>query len=131
MFPQEIEIILARQFAEYINLAFFIVDPAGNLMYYNEAAESILGVEYEETGPMPAAEWATIFEPMDPDGKPLNPESLPLMIALIRKHPAHSTFWIKNLDHQHRRRIEVTAFPLNVQANRFLGAIAIFWENPE
>ncbi len=130
MFQQEIEIILARQFAEYMNLAFFIVDPAGNLLYYNDAAESILGAHYEETGPMPAEEWSTIFEPVDQKGNPLDPESLPLMIALIRKRPAHSTFWIKSLDRSNRR-ISVTAIPMNVQANRFLGAIAIFWENPE
>jgi hypothetical protein len=29
------------------------------------------------------------------------------------------------------REIEVTAFPLVGQADRFLGAIAIFWENPQ
>ena len=126
-YQQEIEIILARQFAEYIDLAFFIVDPEGNLLYYNEAAEGILGAVFDETGPMTAKEWATIFEPVDPKGRPLDPDSLPLMIALIRKHPSHSTFWIKSLD-ESTRKINVTAFPLNVQGNRFLGAIAVFWE---
>ena len=125
---QEIEIILARQLSEYLALAIFIVDPEGNLIFYNEPAESILGARYEETGPMPATTWSTIFQPVDPEGKPLDPDSLPLMVALSQQRPAHSSFWIRSLD-QEFRKIEVTAFPLNAQANRFLGAIAIFWES--
>lgn len=128
MNQNEIEIILARQFAEYIDLAFFIVDPKGNLLYYNEASENILGVLYDETGPMPADEWATIFEPMDQHGNLLSPDHLPLIIALQHKTPAHSTFWIKSLDNTGPRQIEVTAFPINAQGKRFSGAIAIFWE---
>lgn len=127
---QEIEIILARQLSEYLALAIFIVDPEGNLIFYNEPAESILGARYEETGPMPATTWSTIFQPVDPEGKPLDPGSLPLMVALSQQRPAHSSFWIRSLD-QEFRKIEVTAFPLNAQANRFLGAIAIFWEAGE
>ena len=44
--------------------------------------------------------------------------------------PAHRSFWIRGLDGQ-LRKIEVTAFPLVGQAERFLGAIAIFWEPRE
>ena len=128
MTQHEIEIILARQFAEYIDLAFFIVDPQGNLLYYNEASENILGVLYDETGPMPADEWSTIFEPVDQAGQPLSPDDLPLMIALQQRIPAHSKIWIKSLDQTGQRRIEVTAFPINAQGKRFSGAIAIFWE---
>lgn len=127
MTQQEIEIILSRQLSEYLALAIFIVDPEGNLIFYNEPAESILGARYEETGPMSAEMWATIFHPVDREGRPMSAETLPLMIALLRKHPAHATFWISGLD-QEIRQIEVTAFPLNAQADRFLGAIAIFWE---
>ena len=130
MSQQEIEIILARQLSEYLTLAIFIVDPEGNLVYYNDPAEEILGVRFEETGPLPASKWSTIFSPIDQMDRPLEPENLPLMIALLRQRPAHSAFWIHSLDGT-RRKIEVTAFPLTVQANRFLGAIAIFWEPTE
>lgn len=130
MFQQEIEIILARQLADYLTQAIFIVDPEGNLVFYNDPAEAILGAHFEETGPMAASEWSTIFHPIDEKGRPLAPESLPLMIALLRKQPAHSSFWIRSLDNT-ARKIEVTAFPVNAQAKRFLGAIAIFWETTE
>ncbi|MCK4898935.1 MAG: PAS domain-containing protein [Anaerolineales bacterium] len=127
MSQQEIEVILARYLAEYLAMSIMIVDPEGDLLYYNEPAEAILGHRYDETGPMPASEWSTKFQPEDHEGRPIKPEDLPLMIATTKQHPAHESFWIRGLD-QTRRQIEVTAFPLTAQGQRFLGAIAIFWE---
>jgi PAS domain-containing protein len=123
----EIEVILARYLAEYLVMPIFIVAPDGGLIYYNEPAEKILGLRYDETGPMPATEWATVFQPVDEDGKALLPEDLPLMITLMQHHPAHRSFWIQGLDGA-LRQIAVTAFPLKAQADRFLGALAVFWE---
>lgn len=130
MTQQEIEVILARQLAEYLEMSIFIVGPSGDLLYYNEPAQDILGSRYAETGSMPAREWSTIFKPVDREGNALAPEELPLMIALTNQHPAHRSFWIKGLDGT-MREIEVTAFPILAQAQRFLGAIAIFWEVPK
>jgi PAS domain-containing protein len=130
MTQQEIEVILARQLAEYLEMSIFIVSPVGDLLYYNEPAENILGTRYVETGQMPASEWATVFKPFDRDGNALQPDELPLIIALTKKHPAHKKFWIEGLDGA-LREIEVTAFPIMAQAERFLGAIAIFWEVPK
>lgn len=127
MSQQEIEVILARQLAEYLELSIFIVNPEGDLVYYNEPAEEILGTRYVETGPMPASEWSTAFNPFEQDGQEMNPEELPLMVALIKRRPAHRKFWIKGMDGA-SREIEVTAVPIMAQADRFLGAIAIFWE---
>jgi PAS domain-containing protein len=124
---KEIELILARQLASYLVMPIFIVDPQGTLIYYNEPAERILGRHFEETGEMPVEEWSTLFNPTDENDKPLAPESLPLVIALTQHHPAHRDFWIEGLDGV-RRLIEVTAFPLNGQGERYLGALAIFWE---
>ena len=129
MSQHEIEVILARHLAEQLVMPIFIVDPIGDLVYYNEPAESILGCRYNETGPMPAQEWSTIFQPFDEDGKPIPADDLPLIIATSKQSPAHKNFWIRSLDGNHRR-IEITAFPLVAQANRFLGALAIFWEVP-
>ena len=129
MFQKEIELILARQLASYLAMPIFIVDPQGTLVYYNEPAERILGRRFAETGEMPVGEWSTIFKPMDEEGVPLMPEALPLVIALTERRPAHGSFWIRGLDGV-LRHIEVTAFPLIGQAERYLGAIALFWEVP-
>jgi len=130
MAQQEIEVILARHLAEQLVMPIFIVSPSGDLLFYNESAESILGCRYDETGVMPASELSTIFKTVDQDGKSMNPDDLPIVIALTQRHPAHKRFWIRGLDGA-LRQIDVTAFPLNAQAQRFLGAVAIFWEVPE
>ena len=127
MSQQAIEVILARQLADYLALPVFLVDPDGSLVFYNEPAERILGHRYEDTGPMPAQMWSTIFLPTDEDGNPLAPEQLPLIVALQEKRPAHSGFWIRGLDGV-LRHIEVSAFPLIGQSDRYLGALALFWE---
>jgi PAS domain-containing protein len=127
MSQQEIEVILSRHLAECLAMPIFIVNPDGDLIFYNEPAELILGLSYNETGMMPAKEWATVFNPLNQDGQSIPPEELPLVIALSKRHPAHKLFWIQGKDGV-SREIEVTAFPLIGQAERFLGAVAIFWE---
>jgi len=130
MSQQEIEVILSRHLAEYLAMPIFIVNPAGDLIFYNEPAEAILGTRYSETGSMPASEWATKFKPTDQAGNSIPPEELPLVIAITDHHPAHKIFWIRGLDDA-MREIEVTAVPLIGQADRFLGGIAIFWERSQ
>ena len=48
-----IQIILARQLAGYLSVPVFLVDQTGNLLFYNEPAEVILGQRFDETGAMP------------------------------------------------------------------------------
>ena len=127
MAPQEIEMILARHLASYLAMPIFLVDPQGTLLFYNAAAELILGRRFDETGPLPLEEWGIIFTPVDvPDGG-LAPNEMPLVIALTKRQPAHRDFWIRGLD-QVPRHIEVTGLPVIGQAGRHLGALAIFWE---
>jgi hypothetical protein len=127
MVPKEVEMILARQLASFLALPIFLVGPTGDLIYYNEPAEMILGCRLEETGEMSAQTWATMFKPQDEHGGQITTEMLPLVIAVNLRRPAQSTFWISALD-QSRHYIDVTAIPVIGQAERFLGAIAIFWE---
>jgi PAS domain-containing protein len=129
MAQYEMEVILARHLAENLALPMFIVDPEGNLIFFNESAEAILGLRFGTTGLLPASEWSTMFEPVDQDGNSIDPEEMPLMIAMMHGHPAHRGFWIKGLDEK-LRQLEVTAVPLIGQAGHMLGAMAIFWEVP-
>jgi PAS domain-containing protein len=124
---QAIEVILIRQLASYLAMPIFLVDPAGDLLFYNKPAEALLGHRYAETGEMPLVEWAQIFQPTSEDGSPLPPEALPLVIAIRQQRAAHLVFQICGLDGV-LRKIEVTAFPLEGQGGRCLGAVAIFWE---
>ena len=127
MAQKEIEVILARHLASYLATPIFIVNPEGTLLYYNEPAEAILGVRYDETGEMPLAEWGTMFQPMDKQGQPLAPEQLPLTRSLQHRRPSAAEISICGLDGV-MRHIEIFSFPLIGQGNRHLGALAIFWE---
>jgi PAS domain-containing protein len=127
---QEIEIILSRHWASHLTTPVFLVDPDGNLLYYNEAAEQILGRRFSETGKMGQEEWSTAFKITDDEGALLDPEELPLTIALNKCLPAHRCFWLTGLDNV-RRYVETTCFPIMGQSDRFLGAIALFWELEE
>ena len=123
----EIETILCRHWASHLQTPVFLVDPEGNLLFYNEPAEPILGRRFAETGAMSAAEWGTAFRVTDENDFPVKPEELPLSIALAKRQPAHRRFWLVGFDNK-RRFIETTCLQLIGQADRFLGAVAFFWE---
>ena len=127
MAQKQVEMILMRQLASYLAMPILLVDPAGTLLFYNEPAEGLLGRRFDETGEMPLEQWATIFPATAEDGSPLPADARPLVIALQKRRAAHRGFWIRGLDGV-SRRIEATAFPLEGQGGRNLGAVAIFWE---
>ena len=54
MAQKPIELILMRQLASSLVMPIFLVDTSGTLVYYNEPAEQILGVRFDEIGEMPA-----------------------------------------------------------------------------
>jgi PAS domain-containing protein len=122
-----IQIILTRQLAGYLSVPLFLVDPEGDLLFYNEPAEAILGQRFEETGRMPAARWSRVFTPVDEQDQPIPPAELPLMITLASRRPAYKRFFIKGMNGV-RRHIEVAAIPIAGLEHEFLGAIALFWE---
>jgi len=130
MSSHSIEIILSRQLADNLSIPVFIVDPHGNLIFYNEPAENLLGLRFEETGSMNVSEWSTIFKPQDENGKLLPAEDLPLVQTMATQAPAHGSFWINNLNGL-LYQISVTAYPIVGRPNRFLGAVAIFWKTLE
>ncbi|MBX3055974.1 MAG: hypothetical protein KF770_05825 [Anaerolineae bacterium] len=127
MFPKEIELILARHLASCLAMPIFIVDENGNLVFYNEPAELILGQRFEEAGEVQIEEWTTILRLTDKDGNELPYEERPLVLALNERRPTFHQIWITPFDHV-PRLIAITTFPLIGQADRFLGAMAIFWE---
>ena len=122
-----IELILTRQLATQLAMPVFLVDHDGTMVFYNEAAEAVLGRRFEETGAMSAPEWAAIFAPRDAAGQPLPLDGLPLMIALRQKRPIHDALCIRGLDGIDRN-LDATAFPVIGVTGRLAGASAIFWE---
>jgi PAS domain-containing protein len=123
-----VELIMARGFMANLSTPAFLVDRLGVLVFYNEAAEEILGLRFEEAGPMPADEWGGRFEPTGPDGRAIPVEELPLGIALLKGRPAHAPLRITSADGR-AEEIQATAFPVIGRAGQS-GALAIFWRRP-
>jgi PAS domain-containing protein len=126
--PQKnLVLILAREFASKLATASFLIDHDGNLVYYNEPAERILGRTFAEAGELNASAWQTVFQVEDLDGTPLALESMPGGVALLECRPAHLEFRIRGLD-DHPRTISATAFPLLANPDEIVGVVVFFWE---
>ena len=123
---QPVELILLRQLASYLTTPIFVVDHAGALVYYNEAAELLLGRAFADTDEMPTEAWLTEFVPHDLDGTPLDESTTPVLAALLQRREQHRSLAIRSADGR-EHRIEATAIPLVGQDERLLGAVAIFW----
>lgn len=123
---QPVELILVRHLASRLAVPVFVVDPAGDLVYFNQPAELVLGRRFDHIRSMPFDEWTTAFVPTA-EGRAMAIEELPLVAALRTGTPAHRAFAIVAGDGA-TREIEVTAFPIIAPGGRNLGAVAMFWE---
>ena len=130
MAQHDIEVILMRELASHLAMAVFVVDPSGELVFYNEPAELLLGTRFDETGPMLMDDWSSVFEPSDEQGHRLEPERLPLVIAVEEGRPAHGRFFIRGLDGARRPDCPRSGMAVTSSCRR-LGAAAVFWEATE
>ncbi len=122
-----IEVILLKQWASYIAVPVWICDEDGNLSYYNEPAEDLLGLRFDEAGPINVDELADRYTTTDLNGSPMPTEQLPIVVALRDRVPDHLSVRIK--DHRGQWRvIQASAAPIEGQGGRHLGAFAMFWE---
>jgi PAS domain-containing protein len=124
--PKHLVLILAREVASNLATPMLIADDQGRLVFYNEAAEAVIGRTFAETGEMPLDEWTESFAPRTHDSVPLPAETRPARIALDQRRPAHERFRITGRDDV-ERDVAVTAFPLFAHADEFVGIVAIFW----
>ena len=127
---KSLTLIMARELAANLATPIFIVDNEGDLVFYNEPAESILGMRYADAGELKAAEWAAMWTPTDMNGTRLALEGLPLGVALQHKRPAYQRLRITDAEGT-QRTIDVSAFPLFALQDEFSGAMAVFWEDDQ
>ena len=127
MTHKDIELILLRQWASYLDMPIFLAGADGELLFYNEPAEALVGVRFDEAGEMPASLIARLFKTKKEDGTPMTAAELPLTVALTERRPSHRVVRFEGLDGVHRT-VEVTAVPLTGNGNRNLGAVIFFWE---
>src|SRR3972149_10444852 len=80
---QPIELILTRQWASYLAVPVWVMGEDGDLLYYNEPAEAVLGRRFDEAGEMPGEELASIFRTTNEDGSPPPPPLIPINLGLL------------------------------------------------
>jgi PAS domain-containing protein len=119
-------LILAREFVSNLATPALIADDRGQLVFYNEAADGVVGRTFAESGEMPLDEWTASFEPRTLDSESLPAERRPARIAFDQRRPAHERFVITSRDGA-EREVGVTAFPLFAHTDEFVGIVAIFW----
>jgi len=122
---QPIEMIHARSLIDRLDTAGFLVDTDGTLIFYNEAAAELLGMSFEEAGPMESGSWGTKWRPREPGGRELPVGELPLATAVQSGKPSFARMQItaaSGEDHD----IEVCALPI-IGAGTQQGSLAIFW----
>jgi PAS domain S-box-containing protein len=127
MAQQPLELILLRQLASHLVIPMWMMDEQGNLIYYNESAEGLLGVQFDDVGPITSENLVGKWQVTQLDGSPLDDYDFPVVIALSKHKPAHRPVRFQGMDGVWRA-VEVTALPLEGQDGRFLGVLATFWE---
>ena len=125
---KHLALIIARELATQLATATFIADAEGRLVFYNEAAEQILGRTFAEAGSMPAEGWTSQFLLEEVDGTPMPLDRMPAGIALLERRPAHGQLWMTGLDGE-RRLLSVTAVPMYASETEVVGMIALFWQS--
>jgi PAS domain-containing protein len=125
---QAVEMILVRQLAGYLYVPVLVLDTTGTVVFYNEPAERILGVRFEETGRIDPEEVDRLVELSDDPAAGPEEAGRPLDVALQQRRPAHARRLLLRRGDRVRLQVEVTAFPVIDQDERLLGAVLMFWE---
>lgn len=128
MAQQPVEMILVRHLAGYLSVPVLVMDPTGTVVFYNEPAERILGMRFEETGRISPEDVDRLVELSDDPAASPEEAGRPVAVALGERRPAHARRWLLRRGDRVRLQVEVTAFPLIDQAGQLLGGVAMFWE---
>src|SRR5690606_35148723 len=94
-----------------MSVPIWITDRFGNLIYFNEPTEELIGLRFDETGDLPASTLTDLFNLCDLNGSPIPDAERPLMIALEKLQPAQRA--IRMNDAEGREKVVAdTAIPI-------------------
>ena len=124
---KSLPLILARELAANLATPMFIIDAEGVLVFYNEAAELLIGRSFGELGEVAATDFGAMLQLAEPDGSPLRRRDTPAGVAFFERRPAHRVLVATGYDGV-RRKVEVTAYPLFAATDEMHGVVTVFWE---
>jgi PAS domain-containing protein len=125
--PKSVVLILARELASNIATPMLVIDDGGNIIYFNEPAEHVLGATFASVGEMTPAEYDGRWATTDLDGTELSLARGPMSTVVSEQTPGHRVIRIRGLDGVWHV-IETTVYPLFASATSFVGAVGVFWE---
>ena len=124
---KSLPLILARELASNLATPMFLIDAAGMLIFYNDAAELMLGRPFAELGQVSALEFGAMLELTDLDGTPVRRRDTPAGVAFFERRPAHRDVMATTFDGT-RRHVQATAYPLFGSGDEMHGVVTVFWD---
>jgi PAS fold len=118
-----LELILARSLAANLAVPSFLAEPSGKIVYFNEAAELLLGRGYEDTPELSSQDLVDILRPVGEEGAPMTAEQMPIPRAIATALPAHTH---ASSYGDEPKRYLATAIPFLDRDGLVLGAL-LFW----
>ena len=122
-----IQMILARQLASSVAIPILLIDAEGALIFYNEPAEAVLNMRFDETGEITADELLEVIAVEDENRRPIRSEERPTRIARREHRPVTKRVWIKSGGGEWKH-VQATAVPLVGERETLLGVMHFFWE---
>ena len=130
MGQHDIEVILMRQLAGHLVVPVLVVNLGMDIVYYNEAAEEILGLRFAETGKLSTAEAREHFLVLDAAGSAIPPKAGPIYSAMRDKHAHTRDIVLQRVSDGRQQAMQAVAFPLLAQGDRELGTVCMLWVKP-
>jgi PAS domain-containing protein len=127
MAQRDVGLILMRQLASGLAVPTLIADETGDLLFFNEPAEFLLGQRFDEIGDMERGEFTRSFALRDEEGNELSEDQVPLTVAMRERRAVHRRVSGRGFDGVDRK-VEITAFPLLGAGGHLIGGVAMFWE---
>ncbi len=123
-------LILARELASNLATPTFLLDGAGMVVFFNDAAEQLLGKPFSEIGEITGNELGEMLQMLDADGVAMRPRDSPAGIAFYERRPAHKVVSAIFFNGE-RGLIEATAYPLFGNGGELHGVVTVFWPTGE
>lgn len=121
-----LELILARNLISSLELSAALLDSEMTVVYLNQAAGALFGLQFDRTGPIPQPEWQAAYGPIDPEGAAIAADDLPISSALRQNRAAHARLRLR-LAGRRPALLEVSGLPL-VGPSGYAGALIVLWE---
>jgi PAS domain-containing protein len=124
--PRSLPLILARELATNLSTPMFLLDALGTLVFYNEAAERLIGRTFAEMGEIPGLEFGDLLDLREVDDAPMRRRDSPAGVAFFQRRPAHKLVRCSCFDGVTRGpgdRVSLVG-----AADELHGVVTVFWQ---